>query len=279
MNKLCKRLLVFFIGLPLVLGLVLLNFANHLIFNIIIVSFSVLAAKEFVNFIPKETVLFKKWFLYILVALLPFSAYLFNFIGLDTNLVSWLFVAEVFILFATECFSVKSFENSIKKISFSVLLLFYCGYLLTFLVKLTTLQNSTYFLVLFFILVFMCDSGAWFFGMLFGKSTRGFIPASPNKSLVGFFGGIITSIACGILLKIIFPEIFICEYWKVVLISFITAVASIVGDLTESVFKRSAEIKDSGTLIPGRGGVLDSIDSIILATPIYYTLIHFFYFI
>jgi len=279
MNKLCKRLLVFFIGLPLVLGLVLLNFANHLIFNIIIVSFSVLAAKEFVNFIPKETVLFKKWFLYILVALLPFSAYLFNFIGLDTNLVSWLFVAEVFILFATECFSVKSFENSIKKISFSVLLLFYCGYLLTFLVKLTTLPNSTYFLVLFFILVFMCDSGAWFFGMLFGKSTRGFIPASPNKSLVGFFGGIITSIACGILLKIIFPEIFICEYWKVVLISFITAVASIVGDLTESVFKRSAEIKDSGTLIPGRGGVLDSIDSIILATPIYYTLIHFFYFL
>lgn len=279
MNKLCKRLLVFFIGLPLVLGLVLLNFANHLIFNIIIVSFSVLAAKEFVNFIPKETVLFKKWFLYILVALLPFSAYLFNFIGLDTNLVSWLFVAEICILFATECFSVKSFENSIKKISFSVLLLFYCGYLLTFLVKLTTLPNSTYFLVLFFILVFMCDSGAWFFGMLFGKSTRGYIPASPNKSLVGFFGGIITSIACGILLKIIFPEIFICEYWKVVLISFITAVASIVGDLTESVFKRSAEIKDSGTLIPGRGGVLDSIDSIILATPIYYTLIHFFYFI
>ncbi len=279
MNKLCKRLLVFFIGLPLVLGLLFLDFANHLIFNIIIVSFSVLAAKEFVNFIPKETVLFKKWFLYILVALLPFSAYLFNFIGLDTNLVSWLFVAEVFILFATECFSVKSFENSIKKISFSVLLLFYCGYLLTFLVKLTTLPNSTYFLVLFFILVFMCDSGAWFFGMLFGKSTRGYIPASPNKSLVGFFGGIITSIACGILLKIIFPEIFICEYWKVVLISFITAVASIVGDLTESVFKRSAEIKDSGTLIPGRGGVLDSIDSIILATPIYYTLIHFFYFL
>ena len=126
MNKLCKRLLVFFLGLPLVLGLLFLDFANHLVFNFIIVSFSVLAAKEFVNFIPKETVLFKKWFLYILVALLPFSAYLFNFIGLDTNLVSWLFVAEVFILFATECFSVKSFENSIKKISFSVLLLFYC---------------------------------------------------------------------------------------------------------------------------------------------------------
>ena len=279
MNKLCKRLLVFFIGLPLVLGLLFLDFANHLVFNFIIVTFSVLAAKEFVNFVPKDTILYKKWFLYLLVALLPLSAYIFNFYGLDINLTSWLFVAEICILFATECFSVKSFENSIKKISFSVLLLFYCGYLLTFLVKLTTVQNSTYFLVLFFILVFMCDSGAWFFGMLFGKSTRGFIPASPNKSLVGFIGGIITSIACGILLKILFPEVFGCEYWKIIIISFLTAVVSIVGDLTESVFKRSAEIKDSGTLIPGRGGVLDSIDSIILATPIYYTLIHFFYFI
>lgn len=279
MNKLCKRLLVFFIGLPLVLSLLFLNFANHLVFNIVIIVFSILAASEFYNFAPKDIVLFKKPFLYISVALLPLCAYLFNCIGLDINLTSWLLVAEICVLFATECFSVKSFENSIKKISFSVLLLFYCGYLLTFLVKLTTLPNSTYFLILFFILVFMCDSGAWFFGMLFGKSTRGFIPASPNKSLVGFFGGIITSIACGILLKIIFPEIFVCEYWKVVLISFVTAVASIVGDLTESVFKRSAEIKDSGTLIPGRGGVLDSIDSIILATPIYYTLIHFFYFL
>lgn len=279
MNKLCKRLLVFFLGLPLVLGLVFLNYANHLVLNFVIVVFSVLAASEFYNFAPKNTDLFNKYFFYILVALLPLSAYLFNFIGLDINLTSWLLVAEICILFATECFAVKSFENSVNKISFSVLLLFYCGYLLTFLVKLTTLPNSTYFLILFFILVFMCDSGAWFFGMLFGKSTRGFIPASPNKSLVGFIGGIITSIACGILLNLIFPEIFGNEYWKIIIISFLTAVVSIVGDLTESVFKRSAEIKDSGTLIPGRGGVLDSIDSIILATPIYYTLIHFFYFL
>ena len=58
MNKLCKRLLVFFIGLPLVLGLLFLDFANHLVFNFIIVSFSVLAAKEFVNFVPKDTILY-----------------------------------------------------------------------------------------------------------------------------------------------------------------------------------------------------------------------------
>ena len=50
----------------------------------------------------------------------------------------------------------------------------------------------------------------------------------------------------------------------------ITAVAAIIGDLIESVFKRSCDIKDSGNLIPGRGGVLDSIDSVIIAAPIFY---------
>ena len=123
----------------------------------------------------------------------------------------------------------------------------------------------------------MTDSGAWFFGVLFGKSTRGFFKASPNKSLVGFFGGIITAIACGILFKFIFPTVFFGSIWKIVLVSFTTALAAIIGDLIESVFKRSLGVKDSGTIIPGRGGLLDCLDSLILGAPIFYIGIHFLY--
>ena len=123
----------------------------------------------------------------------------------------------------------------------------------------------------------MCDSGAWFFGILFGKSTRGVFAASPNKSIVGFIGGIVTSIECGILFKFIFPGVFYGSFWKIVIVSSTTAVAAIIGDLIESVFKRSCDVKDSGTLIPGRGGLLDCIDSLLLGAPIYYIGIHILY--
>ena len=116
----------------------------------------------------------------------------------------------------------------------------------------------------------MCDSFAWFFGILFGKSTRGFVAASPNKSLVGFIGGIIGSLGCGFVLKYFFPAAISISNLNLVILGIITSVSAIIGDLIESVFKRSCDIKDSGNLIPGRGGVLDSIDSVVIAAPIFY---------
>ena len=124
--------------------------------------------------------------------------------------------------------------------------------------------------------VFICDSLAWFFGVLFGKSTRGYVAASPNKSLVGFIGGISCSIIEGFLFKCIFPEKIPFSYIEIFILGFLTAIASIIGDLIESVFKRSSGVKDSGNIIPGRGGVLDSIDSIVIAVPVFYICQYFF---
>ena len=132
-------------------------------------------------------------------------------------------------------------------------------------------------LALYLIIVFMCDSGAWFFGVLFGKSTRGVIAASPNKSLVGFIGGILSSVASAIVVKEIYPDIFYLSYQNLVIISLITSVSAIIGDLVESVLKRSLDCKDSGTLIPGRGGVLDSIDSLLIAAPVFYIAVQFLF--
>ena len=134
----------------------------------------------------------------------------------------------------------------------------------------TLLPDSKYIVSLFLIFVFMCDSFAWFFGILFGKSTRGYVAASPNKSLVGFIGGIIGSIACGFAFKYFFPEVMTVSNLNLFILGFVTSVAAIIGDLIESVFKRSCDVKDSGSLIPGRGGVLDSIDSVVIAAPIFY---------
>ena len=94
---------------------------------------------------------------------------------------------------------------------------------------------------------------------------------------MGFIGGYIGSISAGLIFRLLMPEIFHGSIVKILLLGFLTATAAIVGDIIESVFKRSTGTKDSGSIIPGRGGVLDSIDSILLAAPIYYILCEFLF--
>ena len=125
----------------------------------------------------------------------------------------------------------------------------------------------------FILMVFMCDSIAWFLGVLFGKGNRGIVKASPNKSCIGFLGGFIGSVGAGILGYYLWPQIFSGSVLKIIFTGLCMALSSIVGDLTESVFKRSSGIKDSGKIIPGRGGILDSIDSIVVSAPIFYLLV------
>ena len=266
MNKVAQRLLVFFIGVPFIIGIVTLSYYNHIALNMLAIFCSAFAAHEFYNMAKLKFKMFPKTAVIIFTAALPFLAYNSILVDMDFSNLSWFLVLEIFTFMGAESLISKDFTESVTKIAITVLILFYCGYMITFIIHLTAIkENASIFLYLYFILVFMTDSGAWFFGVLFGKSTR------------GFFGGIITAIACGILFKLIFPTVFFGSIWKIVLVSFGTSLAAIIGDLIESVFKRSLGVKDSGTLIPGRGGLLDCLDSLILGAPVYYIGIHFLY--
>lgn len=271
MSKVVKRLLTFFIGIPIVLLIVFCDYLNHLPLQITIGIFAVLGANEFYNMLSKKgCFLFTREIILIATALLPFSCYVFILSGLSLDITPWLFIVEVLLLMGFECFTAKTFEKSLSKISYTTLTLFYTGFLLTFLSRMTLLPDSRYIISLFLIFVFMCDSFAWFFGILFGKSTRGYVAASPNKSLVGFAGGIICSTGCGFLFKFLFPEVMVISNRNLAILGVVTSLSAIIGDLIESVFKRSCDVKDSGNLIPGRGGILDSIDSVVIAAPIFY---------
>jgi phosphatidate cytidylyltransferase len=278
MNNVGKRLLVFFIGIPIIICIVLLSFYNHLILNICIMAAAILGAREFYRMLAPSYKLLPLPAIMILSGTLSIVSYILGIIGLDLNIVSWIYVFEVVILMGILAFTEKEFSNSVTELALSALIIFYCGYLCTFISRLTFLQEySTQFIILFFLLVFMCDSLAWFFGVLFGKSTRGYVAVSPNKSLVGFLGGIVGSIASGILMKLLCPEVFAGPFWKMIVLSVVCGLSTIVGDLIESIFKRSCNVKDSGVLIPGRGGVLDSVDSLLATAPVYFILIFFLY--
>ena len=271
MSKVVKRLLTFFIGVPIVLAIVFCDYLNHLPLQVVLGIFAVLGANEFYNMMQEKGIkLFTREILLIATALLPMACYTFILYGLSLDITPWLFIAIVIILMGFECFSAKTFENSLQKIAYSCLTIFYTGFLLTFISRMTLLPDSRYVISLFLIFVFMCDSFAWFFGILFGKTTRGYVAASPNKSLVGFIRGIAGSIGCGFVFKYFFPDIMVISNLHLAILGLVTSLAAIIGDLIESVFKRSCGVKDSGKLIPGRGGVLDSIDSIVIAAPIFY---------
>jgi len=183
-------------------------------------------------------------------------------------------------------------SGTISDIAASIFGLFYLGFLPSYWIKLraleTGLSNSGVTLLSNFsnsiglyltltscFLIVASDIGSYFIGKSFGK--RSLSPISPSKTIEGLIGGI----SCSILLAIFFA--FILKFDNPLIIGILygllISLMALVGDLIESMMKRDAKIKDSGTFLPGHGGILDRIDSYIF-TPsvIYYIIIIFNYF-
>ncbi|UNU73534.1 phosphatidate cytidylyltransferase [Moraxella nasovis] len=126
---------------------------------------------------------------------------------------------------------------------------------------------SPWWLMYVFLLVWCADSGAYFVGRKFGR--RKLAPnVSPNKSVEGLIGGLVTAgvVVVGVSIWLGFSG---TAFVAFLLLSVLTVMASVLGDLFESMLKRRAGIKDSGTILPGHGGVLDRIDSLLSATPVF----------
>ncbi|MDM1324266.1 MULTISPECIES: phosphatidate cytidylyltransferase [Acinetobacter] len=129
-------------------------------------------------------------------------------------------------------------------------------------------QSSPWWLMYLFLLVWGADSGAYFVGRKFGR--KKLAPnVSPNKSVEGLYGGVVTSMLIVIAVALLYLEMTWPELILFLILSVITVFSSVLGDLFESMIKRRAGIKDSGRILPGHGGVLDRIDSLLAAAPIF----------
>lgn len=138
---------------------------------------------------------------------------------------------------------------------------------INFLVFPEILSEHTYtpkLLIALFILIWTYDSGAYLFGVSMGKH-RLFERISPKKSWEGAMGGTFTAIIATVIISSYIPEIQLIHW---IAISILTVISSTFGDLTESMFKRYFQIKDSGHIFPGHGGILDRFDSILFAVPV-----------
>ncbi len=117
------------------------------------------------------------------------------------------------------------------------------------------------------ILIWTNDTFAYLVGKNFGKNKL-FPSISPKKTIEGFVGGMIFTVICGLLLANYYINANSPYIW--IIIALIVSVFSTIGDLIESKFKRSAGVKDSGKIMPGHGGILDRLDSIIFVVPFIY---------
>ena len=123
----------------------------------------------------------------------------------------------------------------------------------------------TWEVFMLFVLIWSSDSFAYFTGRLFGKHKMA-PKISPKKTWEGFAGGVFFTLILGYFIEQKFPEL--RGNWMV--IGFLVSVFAPIGDLVESQLKRTFGVKDSGNIIPGHGGVLDRLDSFIIAAPVVY---------
>ncbi len=137
-----------------------------------------------------------------------------------------------------------------------------------FVLAVRPLANGFFLVILLMAIIWGTDTGAYFIGTYFCKNKLA--PAvSPKKSYEGAVGGTFLAIILSLLLSPLAGLYF----WGAILLAIIVSLTAQIGDLFESTLKRKAGVKDSGTILPGHGGVLDRFDGFVFAAPLYYGML------
>ena len=143
----------------------------------------------------------------------------------------------------------------------------YIGWMLSYWVELRSLEAGKELVFWAMFTTFASDTSAFFIGKAWGK--HALAPSiSPGKTWEGAIGGLLASIIASLILRTIFPLPF--SYWQIAILGCIISLFAQLGDLAESLLKRNTGVKDAGKLIPGHGGILDRIDSLIFTGVIVY---------
>ncbi len=276
MSSFVKRILSAVVLLPLLILFTLLLPQYHMIGFVFFFTVAfILGSHEMYNIVRKKGDVSK---LAMLAVVFPVLEYASKHFGLSDLTNFHFFMLLVILTFIIELFkgAKDDFSSSISRVSLTSLVLIYPGLTSTFVIDLAFLPDPTPYIFLYFAFVFSSDTFAFFTGLLFGKGNQGFIKVSPKKSVAGYIGGSLIPALIGSLSPVFFPAYYAFTPLVGFFLGLFTSFFAEIGDLVESLFKRSAGIKDSGTIIPGRGGILDSIDSLMIAAPAFMILSRIF---
>ncbi len=248
------RIITAVLGIPIVFFAV---YQGGIIFNSLLFLISVLAFNEYLKIVKLSNTLYNLLSVVFAAALILFS----------TD-----FLISILLAFLVSSIYIRVYN--FKNLTLKDLALLFLGLLYThgilFLLKEIRNNDSGILLILYILIItWVTDSGAYFTGRALGK--RKLAPnISPKKSIEGLIGGTALAVLVIILLNSYYP---IGNMIYVALFALFGSLISVVGDLFESAIKREYEVKDSGNILPGHGGILDRIDSLLFLIPVAYLFI------
>lgn len=272
------RILSGIVFIAILIGGILINqYTYFVVFSVI----TALSLYEFYNLLEKSGKIKISKTLNILGGLSLFiGSYCFFSSASQSLIVLVPFALFILISFISELYLKR--EDPIQSLAYAVLGQAYISIplaLLSYLAFSYESQSFDYhyaYLLGLFIFIWVNDSFAYLFGSVFGKH-RLFERISPKKSWEGFIGGAI----CAIIAAIVYAQFYNqLPVWGWIGFAVIMVVFGTLGDLIESLLKRTLKVKDSGNLIPGHGGILDRLDSVIFAIPaqfVFLEMIYYFY--
>jgi phosphatidate cytidylyltransferase len=242
----------------------ILLFTNAALFSLEVTVFAGLALYELLTMLKKGGVPVYRVFGVAMGVSIPFIVYM-EFGSTQSGEILFIVLGCLF-LFLLQFFR-KDNSQALVGISLTLFGILYVSWFLSFLIKIRFMEHGIIWIAYLLSVTKAADIGAYLVGSLIGK--HALIPhISPKKTVEGMFGGIFFSVLCswvfGPALPLPLPTA------HLLVLGCLIGVVGQVGDLSESLMKRFCGAKDSGSMLPGMGGVLDAVDSILFTAPIFY---------
>lgn len=257
MTERVKRVLTAVVAIPPIAALII--YFDNIVFFLAVLAIILLSTKEFMNLLESAGVKILYFPAFFGSILLPYSIYTGDVSIFSAALVVTAGLSMIFKLFAKE-----PLEETFITLGGTLLTVLYAPLMFSFIILLR--KTGVHYIFLLVVIIWMSDTCAYYFGCRYGRHKL-YEKISPKKSIEGAFAAYIGGVGSGVLYAYFLMD---ASLYHTAFASFLVVTAGMIGDLVESMFKRRADVKDSGNIIPGHGGVLDRVDSLLFGAPALY---------